>query len=159
MYENIKVLIDICHPAHVHFFKFIIKDLKKNHYQVIITSRKKKIVEKLLEEENIPYISLGDYKKNLDKIIKTIPIIIKLIIFLKHFNFGKKDYIMGISPFYASIASKFVKSICIGFTDTDFALEQFYFYNFFSNFILTPKWFPLKVYGAKNMRVVMNILI
>lgn len=98
-----KVLINIYHPTHVHFFKYIIKDLKENHHQVIVTSRKKKIVEKLLEEENIPYISLGDYKNNLDKIIKTIPIIIKLIIILKHFNFGKNDYIMGISPVHASI--------------------------------------------------------
>jgi len=147
-----KVLIDIVHPAHVHFFKFIIRDLKKNNHQVIITSRKKTITEKLLEEENIPYISLGDYKSNLDKIIKTIPIIIKLIIILKHFKFGKKDYIMGISPVHASIASKFVKSTCIGFTDTDFAPEQFYICSFFSNFIFTPKWFPLKVYGAKHIK-------
>ncbi len=147
-----KVLIDIVHPAHVHFFKFIIRDLKKNHHQVIITSRKKIITEKLLEEENIPYISLGDYKNNLDKIIKTIPIIIKLITILKHFKFGKKDYIMGISPVHASIASKFVKSTCIGFTDTDFAPEQFYICSFFSNFIFTPMWFPLKVYGAKHVK-------
>jgi len=147
-----KVLIDIVHPAHVHFFKFIIRDLKKNHHQVIITSRKKTITEELLEEENIPYISLGDYKSNLDKIIKTIPIIIKLIIILKHFKFGKKDFIMGISPVHASIASKFVKSTCIGFTDTDFAPEQFYICSFFSNFIFTPTWFPLKVYGAKHIK-------
>jgi len=147
-----KVLIDIVHPAHVHFFKFIIRDLKKNHHQVIITSRKKTITEKLLEEENIPYISLGGYKSNLDKIIKTIPIIIKLIIILKHFKFGKKDYIMGISLVQAGIASKFVKSTCIGFTDTDFAPEQFYISSFFSNFIFTPKWFPLKVYGAKHIK-------
>lgn len=125
-----KVLIDICPPTHVHFFKYIIKDLKENLHQVIVTSRKKKIAEKLLEEENIPYISLSDYKNNLDKIVKAIPIIIKLINILKHFKFGKEDYIMGISPVHASIASKFVKSTCIGFTDTDFAPEQFYIYIF-----------------------------
>ena len=147
-----KVLIDIGHPAHVHFFKFIIRDLKKNHHQVIVTSRKKTITEKLLEEENIPYISLGGYKSNLDKIIKTIPIIIKLIFILKHYKFGKEDYIMGISLVQAGIASKFVKSTCIGFTDTDFAPEQFYISSFFSNFIFTPEWFPLKVYGAKHIK-------
>ncbi|KKL73023.1 hypothetical protein LCGC14_2079050 [marine sediment metagenome] len=59
---------------------------------------------------------------------------------------------MGISPVQVSIASKFVKSTCIGFTDTDFAPEQFYICSFFSNFIFTPKWFPLKVYGAKHIK-------
>ena len=108
-----KVLIDICHPAHVHFFKYIIKDLKENHHQVIVTSRKKKIAEKLLEEENIPFISLGDYKNNFDKVFKSIPIVIKLITILKHFKFGRNDYVMGISPVHASIASKFVKSRCL----------------------------------------------
>ena len=147
-----KVLIDIVHPAHVHFFKFIIRDLKKNNHQVIVTSRKKTITEKLLEEENIPYISLGGYKSNLDKIIKTIPIIVKLIFILKHFKFGKKDYIMGISLVQAGIASKFVKSTCIGFTDTDFAPEQFYISSFFSDFIFTPNWFPLKVYRSKHIK-------
>ena len=147
-----KVLIDICHPAHVHFFKYIIKDLKDNHHQVIVTSRKKKIAEKLLEEENIPFISLGDYKSNIDKILKSIPIVIKLIRILNHFKFGKNDYVMGISPVHASIASKFVKSRCLGFTDTDFAPEQFYIYSLLSNIIFTPKWFPSKVYGAKHIR-------
>ena len=147
-----KVLIDICHPAHVHFFKHIIKYLKKNHHQVIVTSRKKKIAEKLLDEENIPFISLGDYKNNFDKIFKSIPLVIKLILILKHFKFGKNDYIMGISPVHASIASKFVKSCCIGFTDTDFAPEQFYICSFFSDLLFTPNWFPLKVYGARHIK-------
>lgn len=147
-----KVLIDIIHPAHVHFFKFLIRELKRNHNQVLVTSRKKTITEKLLEEENIPYISLGGYKNNLDKIIKTIPIIFRLVSILKIYKFNKKDFIMGISPVQASIASLFVRSHCIAFTDTDFAPEQFYIFCFLSKFVFTPKWFSLKVYGAKQIK-------
>lgn len=147
-----KILIDIVHPAHVHFFKYIIRALERNQDKIIVISRKKTITEKLLDEENISYISLGGYRNNLDKILKTIPIIIRLVLILKKNKFNKNDLIIGISPVQASISSLFVKSSVISFTDTDFAPEQFYLCSFLSKFVFTPNWFPLKVYGAKQIK-------
>lgn len=95
-------------------------------------------------EEKYPFISLGNYKNNLQKIIKTIHIVIKLITLLKRLKFNQIDFIMGISPVHASIVSKFVRSTCIRFIDTDFAPQQFYIYSFFSDYLFTPNWFPLK---------------
>lgn len=49
-----KILIDINHPAHVHFFRNPIKLLIDRDHQVMVTSRDKEMAIDLLEELGIP---------------------------------------------------------------------------------------------------------
>ncbi|MDD1696935.1 MAG: DUF354 domain-containing protein, partial [Methanoregula sp.] len=37
------MLIDIGHPAHVHFFKYLIRNMEKNGHVVKITARDKEV--------------------------------------------------------------------------------------------------------------------
>ena len=53
-----KVLIDISHPAHAHFFRHSIEALKKNNHQVLITSRDKDVAHAILDGCGLEYISL-----------------------------------------------------------------------------------------------------
>jgi predicted glycosyltransferase len=58
----VKVLIDIGHPAHVHFFRQPIRLLKERGHRVIITSRDKEFALELLNElelEHHPLSALG----------------------------------------------------------------------------------------------------
>lgn len=50
-----RVLIDITHPAHVHFFRPAIAMLKSSFHDVLITTRDKDITHALLEHYRIPY--------------------------------------------------------------------------------------------------------
>jgi predicted glycosyltransferase len=50
-----RVLIDIGHPAHVHFFRNPILLLKQRGHEVLITSREKEIAVDLLDELHIPH--------------------------------------------------------------------------------------------------------
>ncbi len=50
-----RILIDIGHPAHVHFFRHPIRLLKERGHDVMITSREKEIAVDLLEELNLPH--------------------------------------------------------------------------------------------------------
>ena len=50
-----KILLDILHPAHVHFFRSAITNLKKEGHKVFITARDKDLTLKLLNLYKITY--------------------------------------------------------------------------------------------------------
>lgn len=54
-----KVIFDILHPAHVHFFRIAIAQLKAEGHQVLITTRDKEITHRLLDLYQMKYIPLS----------------------------------------------------------------------------------------------------
>lgn len=58
-----KILIDINHPAHVHFFKNPIKTLVKNGHSVLVTSRDKEFASELLAGLDLEYRILSSMGK------------------------------------------------------------------------------------------------
>lgn len=61
------VLVDICHPAHVHLYRNFIADMKSKGHIVYITVRDIPSAKKLLKIYNIRYI---DYGSKSDSILK-----------------------------------------------------------------------------------------
>lgn len=57
-----KILIDINHPAHVHFFKNPIKILNDMGHQIMVTSRDKEMAIELLDELDIPNKKLSSLR-------------------------------------------------------------------------------------------------
>lgn len=57
-----KILIDINHPAHVHFFRNPIGLLQERGHEVMITSRNKEVAVPLLDEMNIEHVVLSSQK-------------------------------------------------------------------------------------------------
>lgn len=53
------ILIDINHPAHVHMFKNLWRELLERGHNVFITTKEIKSVKELLNKYNIPFINLG----------------------------------------------------------------------------------------------------
>lgn len=58
------VLIDIGHPAHVHYFRNFIHEVTKNGYKIIVVARDKEVSQELLKAYNIEYISRGKGAKS-----------------------------------------------------------------------------------------------
>ena len=58
-----RVLIDVTHPAHVHFFRHAINRLQSAGDEVFITSREKDITQGLLDEFDMPHQPLGHARK------------------------------------------------------------------------------------------------
>lgn len=56
---KMKILIDIGHPAHVHFFRYPVTLLQAHGHEVIITSRDKEIALDLLNELGLQHIPLS----------------------------------------------------------------------------------------------------
>jgi uncharacterized protein len=58
-----RILIDIGHPAHVHFFKGPMRLLKENGHEILVTSRVKEIAVELLDELGIEHKTLSTMGK------------------------------------------------------------------------------------------------
>jgi predicted glycosyltransferase len=55
----LRVLFDIVHPAHVHFFKYLYGDLVAEGHETLVVAREKDVTLALLDEYGIPYTSVG----------------------------------------------------------------------------------------------------
>jgi predicted glycosyltransferase len=76
-----KILIDIGHPAHVHYFRNFIGEMTKNGHSFQIISRDKEVTFDLLQKYGIPFISRGKGGKGLiGKIIYMLRADLKLIL-------------------------------------------------------------------------------
>jgi predicted glycosyltransferase len=87
------ILIDILHPAHVHFFRNVIHELKMQGHKVVITARAKEISIELLEVYNLNYHLISRQRNGImllwEMIIRTMRLI---AICLRE----KPDLLMGI---------------------------------------------------------------
>jgi uncharacterized protein len=54
-----RILFDIVHPAHVHFFKHMLTGLAKRGHQTCIVAREKDVTTALLDRLGFPYESVG----------------------------------------------------------------------------------------------------
>ena len=54
-----KILIDIGHPAHVHYFRNFIKIMKSRGHKLLVVARDREVVYDLLNYYSIEFISRG----------------------------------------------------------------------------------------------------
>lgn len=144
-----KILIDINHPAHVHFFKHFAWIMQKNGNEVLFTTRNKEFSIDLLKTYKFNFISLGEHFKTTKG---------KLYGILK-FNYAlgkiarkfKPDVLLGIASFYASQISFLINKPSLIFDDTEHAKNEHRLYKPFAKYIITPNFFQ-KNMGSKQKR-------
>lgn len=134
-----KILIDINHPGHVHFFKNIIWELQKKGNQVLVTASNKDIALDLLKEYGIKYINIGSYGKSLlSKIINLFVLDIKMLFIVLKFN---PNYILGIASARGAHIGWLLRKKVYIFDDTEHAKEQIALYLPFATKVFTPSVF------------------
>lgn len=144
-----KVLVDIGHPAHVHFFKNVIWKLESDGHEVEITVRDKEITIKLLELYGLKYHNLGKNQKGLtNKAIGMIKTDIKLYKIAKKF---RPDVLTGIHNPYVAHVSRLLEKPSLIFTDTEHAKLANILTFPFSTTIYTPVCFKSDL-GMKHIR-------
>ena len=144
-----KILIDIGHPAHVHYFRNFIKIMQEKKHTVLVVARDKEVSQDLLKRYEIPYVTRG--KGGVGFLGKVIYLIkTNFILFFKAISF-KPDIFLSFSSPYAAQVSWVLRKPHIGFTDTEHAkLGNYAFMPFTSN-IVTPKAF-LSELGEKHIK-------
>ena len=134
-----RILIDIGHPAHVHYFRNAIFELKKKGHQILVTTRDKEVTLKLLENYGINYISTGKNKKGTFNKFLTM-LRNDWVIFKVSLKFKPDLFLSFFSPFAAQVGWLLRKPV-IGITDTEHAKLSIQLTIPFTSHIITPNCF------------------
>jgi len=144
-----RILIDIGHPAHVHYFKNSIKEFFKNGNLVIVVARAKEITFDLLKSYDIQFISRGKGKNSI--LGKFLYLFFGAYKIWKIAKKNKVDCYLSFASPYNALASIFYHKPNITFDDTEHNIFNHCIYVPFSDSILTPESFK-KNFGRKHIR-------
>lgn len=143
------VLIDINHPAHVHYFKNAVKILKQKGHYIIIVSRDRFPAQELLKSMNIKYFTRGKGSNHpLGKLFYTFKADFRMAKFAK--KHSPDLYLSFASPYPHHIAWRNNKH-SVTFTDTEVGKFHKILTYPFADVICTPAWFK-KDLGKKHVR-------
>jgi len=144
-----RVVVDINHPGHVHYFKNFIWEMEQRGHEVLITASHKDVATQLLQLYGLKYVDLGSYGSSLLQKMINIPIMdVKMYRAVKNFH---PDILLGFSSTRAAHASKLLGVPVIIFDDTEHAKWEHRLYAPFAAAILTPSCFH-KDLGEKQIR-------
>ena len=130
------ILIDIGHPAHVHFFKHSVKEWRNLGHQVFIVARKKDVTIELLDEYGFDYKFMSTAKKGLVALAKELlEHDYKLLIFAKEKNI---DIMLNIGGTFIVHPGKLLGIPTIVFSDTEHAKISNVITYPFASHICTP---------------------
>lgn len=142
-----KILIDIGHPAHVHYFRNFISIMRSKGHEFLIIARDKEVVLYLLDYYNLQYVSRGKGRKGLLGKFFYIPVA-DILILRESIQF-KPDIFLSFGSPYAAHVSWILGKPHIAFDDTEHAFFEHLLYVPFTKVILTPKNFR-KNFGSKH---------
>lgn len=145
-----RILVDIGHPAHVHYFKHFMRIMQAKGHEFLVTARDKEITFTLLEQYGIPYVNRGKGGTSLPGKIRYI---LKADLFIwKQARKFKPDLFMSFASTYAAHASRLYGKPHIALDDTEHAKFELFLYPPFTDVILTPDCFS-KDLGKKHLKL------
>ncbi len=149
MKKKMNVLIDILHPAHVHFFRGYLESAEKRGHRVVITTRNKEITNALLDRMGFPYIHVSTPARGL------IPMGMELVLrWWKIYRLMRKHGIqaaMSIAGLSTALPTRLLGIPNITFSDTEDARLSNRIAYPFSDLIVTPEFY-LDGLGKKHRR-------
>ncbi|RYG49985.1 MAG: DUF354 domain-containing protein [Chitinophagaceae bacterium] len=144
-----KILIDIGHPAHVHYFKNTIRILKEKGHEITITARNKEVAFNLLDTYHLPYVSRGSGGKGI--IGKLLYLLKGNAVIARVARTFRPDIFLSFGSPYAAQVSKLFGKPHIAFDDTEYAKLEHFMYLPFTDTVVTPDVFR-KNMGARQVR-------
>lgn len=114
-----RILIEITHPAHVHFFRNAIRELEKRGHSVGVTAREKDITTELLRNYGIDFTTLSKTGRSKFALIgELIGRDIRLWGFCRRF---KPDILTGVSGVFAAHVGFALRRPVVVWDDTEIA--------------------------------------
>jgi len=145
-----KILIDIGHPAHVHYYKNFTDIMQKRGHKVLFIARDRDVVIFLMKYYNLNFVNRGKGGKTL--LGKVIYAIYVYALILYHTIKFSPDFIISQGGVYTAPIAWLMKKPHISTEDTESAHISHIVAKIFSSFILTPNCF-YKELGRKQIRV------
>lgn len=131
-----RIVIDIGHPAHVHYFRNFYQEMRKKGHQFLITARKKEVSHDLLNAYNIPFIDRGQGSQSMFGKLAYLPK--GDAILYREAKTFKPDLFMSFSSPYAAQVSSILRKPHIAFDDTEHARLGRLLYRPFTEVVLSP---------------------
>lgn len=144
-----RIVIDFCHPAHVHYFKYFIQALQKKGHEFLFFARDRYPIHELLEHYGISYINRGKGANSLLGKLLYIPKAIWVI--YKHARKFKPDLFLDYGDFYTAFTAFILRSKYIALDDTESGWKVRALHMPFTEVILTPDSFKFDL-GRKQIR-------
>ncbi|MCK4501355.1 DUF354 domain-containing protein, partial [Candidatus Babeliales bacterium] len=143
-----QLLIEIGHPAHVHFFKHPIRILEEQGWNVIIHAIDKAETFELLRAEGLQFYHASRRPSAIKNATHILPVARQIYHIVKKHEI---DIMSAISGVHSSLASRLSGVPFVCFTDTEHAIEQSIFYRPTSRAIHSPRAFR-KNFGKKHFK-------
>ncbi len=148
--NSLKILIDTGHPAHIHFFIPVIKQLESKGHTCLLVIREKECSARIADAHDLSYVSKGKGSYSLlFKPFYFIRAILKIYLSAKRF---KPDILLSFASPYAAVVAGMLNKPHIVFDDTEADPLVHRIYKRFSSDIITPACF-MKDLGVKHIRV------
>lgn len=136
-----KVLVDIIHPANVHYFKNFIIQMKKEGKNVTITARNKDVSFKLLDAYNFKYIDFGNGNLLIGAIGKMLYLIFASFNFIFLFIKNKPDIVLSFGSAPLAFVAFLFRVPHISFDDTEHAKFNKKLYVPITPLVISPSCF------------------
>ncbi len=137
-----KILVDIGHPAHIHYFKNCAAILQEKGYSFLFVVRERDSTIELIKSTGFNYESRGRGGANLLSKLVLMPIIDWKV--FKIATKFKPDLFMSFSSPYAAQVSWLTGKPHIALDDTEHAVFGHIMYRPFTNVILSPSCYNRK---------------
>ncbi len=144
-----KILIDINHPAHVHYFRNLYKIMTDQGHQIQVVSRNKEIEHYLLNVYQIPYVDRGKGKDG--KIGKFVYMMYANWKLLKIALKFKPDIFLNFLHPYPSQVAKMLGKKSLVFSDTEHAALHHKLTVPYATAVFTPACYRIDL-GTKHKR-------
>lgn len=137
-----KILIDLGHPAHFHYFKNFCRIMTQKGHEFRFVARDKEVLHSLLQNSDIDYVSRGKGKKSLAG--KLLNIFYSDYVIYKVARKFKPDMFLSFASTYAAHISRLMRKPHIALDDTEHAKLELFMYPPFTDVILNPTCFEKK---------------
>jgi len=114
----VRIIVDIGHPAHVHFFKNFVWEMRARGHEILITASKKEVTSDLLKAYNFDYIFTCKRYSGVGFAYELMKRDAQMFNLARRF---KPDVITGIHNTIAAHVSRVTRAKSIIFTDTEHA--------------------------------------
>lgn len=137
--EEMRILIDVNHPAHVHLFRCAAKDWIANGDAVLFTATDKDVALRLLDAYKLPHEVIYQRRAGAFNLARELALrTIKLMRVGRRF---KPDVFLSMGSPTAAWAAALLRKPHIAFEDTEDSIGQIWLYRPFSTAICVPECF------------------
>lgn len=139
-----RILIDILHPAHVHFFRNFRAEMTNRGHQVCITARDKDRSVELLQAFGLPYQQISRQKRGAGLAVEMGQRTARLMSVMRRF---RPDVMTGIMGPSIALAGAVRRVPAVVFYDTEFAVQTNRIVYPLAHSVCTPDSYQGKVPG------------